>query len=55
MKRIPAINCSPRTGWNTAALVREAAGTESRETLFPQDKKKAFALGVEMAQGAWEE
>ena len=25
MKKIVAINCSPRTGWNTATLVREAA------------------------------
>ena len=25
MKKIVAINCSPRTTWNTAALVREAA------------------------------
>ena len=24
MKKIVAINCSPRTTWNTAALVREA-------------------------------
>ena len=30
MKRIIAINASPRTGWNTAQLVREAAkGAES--------------------------
>ena len=30
MKRIVAVNCSPRTAWNTAALVREAAkGAES--------------------------
>ncbi len=25
MKRIIAVNCSPRSGWNTATLVREAA------------------------------
>ena len=25
MKKILAINCSPRTTWNTATLVREAA------------------------------
>ena len=25
MKKIVAINCSPRTTWNTATLVREAA------------------------------
>lgn len=25
MKKIIGINASPRTGWNTAALVREAA------------------------------
>ena len=25
MKKIIAINASPRTGWNTAALVREVA------------------------------
>ena len=31
MKRIIAINCSPRTAWNTAALVREAAkGAEAQ-------------------------
>ena len=30
MKKIVAVNASPRTGWNTAALVREAArGAES--------------------------
>ena len=31
MKRIIAINCSPRTAWNTATLVREAAkGAEAQ-------------------------
>ena len=31
MKKIVAINCSPRTTWNTATLVREAAkGAESK-------------------------
>ena len=31
MKKIIAINCSPRSGWNTAALVREAArGAEAQ-------------------------
>lgn len=25
MKKIVAVNCSPRAAWNTAALVREAA------------------------------
>ena len=25
MKKIIAINCSPRSAWNTATLVREAA------------------------------
>jgi len=31
MKKILAINCSPRTAWNTAALVREAAeGAEGK-------------------------
>ena len=104
MKKIIAINCSPRTVWNTATLVREAAkgageqgvegevidlyklekftgciscfgcklpqslGTlqvkdysrynwtifdpehkkERHEKVFPEDKKKAFALGAEM-------
>ena len=32
MKKIIAINCSPRTTWNTATLVREAAkGAEARD------------------------
>lgn len=83
MKKIIAINCSPRSTWNTATLVREAAkGAEAQgaqvavidlyklekftgciscfgcklpehkkehhETVFPEDKKKAFALGAEM-------
>lgn len=31
MKRIAAINCSPRATWNTATLVREAEkGTENQ-------------------------
>ena len=31
MKKIVAINCSPRIAWNTATLVREAAkGAEGR-------------------------
>ena len=31
MKKTVAINCSPRSGWNTASLVREAAkGAQSR-------------------------
>ena len=31
MKRIVAINCSPRATWNTATLVREAAkGAEAQ-------------------------
>lgn len=33
MKKIVAINCSPRTAWNTATLVREAAkGAEDQGT-----------------------
>ena len=41
MKKIVAINCSPRSTWNTATLVREAAkGAES---------KNVFSLGAEMA------
>lgn len=31
MKKIVAINCSPRTAWNTAALVREAAKGAEQE------------------------
>ena len=31
MKKIVAINCSPRTGWNTATLVREAARGAEKE------------------------
>ena len=30
MSKIVAINCSPRSTWNTATLVREAAGAESK-------------------------
>ena len=31
MKKIVAINCSPRSAWNTATLVREAAkGAENQ-------------------------
>ena len=31
MKKIVAINCSPRSAWNTATLVREAAkGTQTQ-------------------------
>lgn len=79
MKKIVAINCSPRATWNTAALVREAAKIlirsdtlqvkdysryhwtmfnpehkqERHETVFPEDKKKAFALGSEMVTTPW--
>lgn len=31
MKKIVAVNCSPRTSWNTAALVREAARGAEQE------------------------
>lgn len=30
MKRIVAVNCSPRSGWNTAALVQKAAAALKR-------------------------
>ena len=39
MKKIVAINCSPRTVWNTATLVKDAADGA---------KEKARALGSEM-------
>ena len=39
MKKIVAINCSPRTVWNTATLVKDAAEGA---------KEKARALGSEM-------
>lgn len=77
MKRIIAVNCSPRSICNTATLVREAAkGAEAQGkdyshyswTMFnpahkmerhvkefPEDKKKAFALGEQMITGAWAE
>ena len=46
MKKIVAINCSPRTGWNTATLVREAAkGAEeqgSKVTVIDLYKLKKF-------------
>ena len=33
MKKIVAVNCSPRSAWNTATLVRESAkGAESKGT-----------------------
>lgn len=36
MKKIVAVNCSPRTSWNTATLVREAAkGAESAGAEVP--------------------
>ena len=28
---------------------------ERHETVFPEDKKKAFALGEQMSKGSWEE
>ena len=31
MKKLVAINCSPRTAWNTSTLVREAAKGAERE------------------------
>ena len=31
MKNLVAINCSPRTAWNTSTLVREAAKGAERE------------------------
>ena len=45
MKKIVAINCSPRSAWNTATLVREAAkgaggkGAEV-EMIDPEHKKQ---------------
>ena len=43
MKKIVAINASPRTTWNTATLVREAAkGAESKgaeAVIFDLDRK----------------
>ncbi len=39
MKKIVAINCSPRTVWNTATLVKDAAEGA---------KEKARALGAEL-------
>ena len=42
MKKIVAINCSPRSAWNTATLVREAT-------------KGAEEQGAEMVSSPWEE
>ena len=41
MKKMVAINCSPRSTWNTATLVREAA-------------KGAEAQGAQLVSGVWE-
>lgn len=59
MKRIVAINASPRVGWNTDILVREAVrGAESEGaeiTVFDlyklehsQKKQEAFRPGAEL-------
>ena len=77
MKKIVAINCSPRSTWNTygrrqRALENKAQKPKSstctgwtmfnpehkkerHETVFPEDKKKAFALGEQMVNDSWEE
>ena len=42
MKKIIAINCSPRTAWNTATLVREAAkGAEAIVKGYLDDAKSS--------------
>ena len=47
MKKIVAVNASPRTTWNTASLVREAAkGAESEGA-----EVKAFAMGAQLLTG----
>ena len=51
MKKIVAINCSPRSAWNTATLVREAAkGAENQGAevelldLYKLENKVAFEM-----------
>ena len=53
MKKIIAINCSPRTAWNTVTIDPEHK-KERHETVFSEDKKKAFNLGVEMVTTPWQ-
>ena len=45
MKKIVAINCSPRSNWT---MFDPEHMKQRHETVFPEDKKKAFALGGEM-------
>ena len=52
MKKIIAINCSPRSTWT---MFIPEYKKKRHETVFPEDKKKAFALGELMITGAWAE
>ena len=55
MKKIYAINGSPRKNGNTAQLLQKAldgaasAGAEIRKTQFPADLAKAFEIGKTIA------
>ena len=52
MKKIVAINCSLRFAWT---MFNPEHKKERHETVFPEDKKKAFILGAEMVSAPWEE
>ena len=55
MKKIYAVNGSPRKNGNTAQLLQKAldgaasAGAEIRETQFPADLARAFEMGKTIA------
>lgn len=51
MKKIIAINCSPRSTWT---MFDPEHKKQRHETVFPEDKK-AFALEELMITGAWTE
>ena len=48
MSRIVVVNARPRKGWNTDTLLEEAAKTARHETVFPEERKRAFELGTEL-------
>ncbi|MBQ8305439.1 MAG: hypothetical protein IJX90_04390 [Blautia sp.] len=49
-KTIVAVNAGPRKGWNTDRLIIEAAKKQRHETVFPEEMKTAYEMGLNLCE-----
>lgn len=51
-RKIIAVNAGPRTDWPWS-MFDPAHKKQRHETVFPEECRKAYALGTALAEGGW--